>query len=84
MKALGAYQPLNILDADSSYGQVHFTRVLGWSANEYEVLNVKLRTQLKDRSLQLYPDMYVFTPALERWSRSATVSSLLVLTPMTE
>lgn len=58
MKTLGAYQLLNMLDAASSYGQAHFTRVLGWSANEYEVLSAKVRSQLKDRSLQLYSDLY--------------------------
>ena len=67
LKALGAYQLLNMLDAASSYGQAHFTRVLGWSATEYEVLSAKVRTQLKDRSLQLYSDLYVFAPAPERW-----------------
>lgn len=60
MKTLGAYQLLNMLDAASSYGQAHFTRVLGWSADEYTVLSAKVRDQLKDRSLQLYSDLYVF------------------------
>jgi hypothetical protein len=54
LKTMGAYQMVNMLDAASSYGQAHFTRVLGWSAEEYAVLNAKVRTQLKDRSLQLY------------------------------
>jgi hypothetical protein len=57
MKAVGAYQLMNMLDAASSYGQAHFTRVLGWSREEYAVLNAKVRTQLKDRSLQLYSDL---------------------------
>jgi hypothetical protein len=69
LKTLGAYQLLNMLDVASSYGQAHFTRVLGWSADEYEVLSANARTQLKDRGLQLYSDMYVFAPALERWSK---------------
>ena len=63
MKTLGAYQLLNMLDAASSYGQAHFTRVLGWSAEEYAVLSANVRDQLKDRTLQLYSDLYVLAPA---------------------
>lgn len=54
MKTMGAYQMMNMVDAASSYGQAHFTRVLGWLPEEYAVLNAKVRTQLKDRNLQLY------------------------------
>lgn len=61
MKTLGAYQLLNMLDAASSYGQAHFTRILGWSAAEYEVLSAKVRAELKDPKLQLYSDLYVFS-----------------------
>lgn len=57
-KAIGAYQMMNMLDAASSYGQAHFTRVLGWTVEEYTVLNAKVKTQLKDRGLQLYSDLY--------------------------
>ena len=57
MKTIGAYQLLNMLDAASSYGQAHFTRVLGWSPDEYAVLNAKVRTQLKDRSVQHYAEL---------------------------
>jgi hypothetical protein len=64
MKILGAYHLLNMLDAASSYGQAHFTRVLGWSAEEYAVLNAKVRSQMKDRNLQLYSNLYVFSQPL--------------------
>ncbi|KIM96259.1 hypothetical protein OIDMADRAFT_20703, partial [Oidiodendron maius Zn] len=37
---------LNMLDTASSYGQAHFTRVLGRSPQEYSVLNKKVRLQL--------------------------------------
>lgn len=57
MKTLGAYQLLNMMDAASSYGQAHFTRVLGWTAEEYEVLSTKVRTELQDPKLQLYSDL---------------------------
>lgn len=57
MKNLGTYMLLNMLDAASSYGQAHFTRVLGWTAQEYEILSGLVRTQLKDRKTQLYSDL---------------------------
>lgn len=57
MKTLGAYQLLNMLEAASAYGQAHFTRVLGWSAAEYDVLSASVRHTLKDPKLQLYSDM---------------------------
>jgi hypothetical protein len=57
MKTLGAYQLLNMLEAASAYGQAHFTRVLGWSAAEYDVLSASVRQTLKDPKLQLYSDM---------------------------
>lgn len=66
MKMIGAYQQQNMLDATSSYGQAHFTRVLGWSVEEYAVLGAKVRGQLKDSKLQLYSDLYV-PPYLAAW-----------------
>jgi hypothetical protein len=57
MKTIGSYQVLNMLDAASSYGQAHFTRVLRWSPEEYAVLSAKVRTQLKDRGLQLFSNL---------------------------
>jgi hypothetical protein len=83
MKTLGAYQLLNMLDAASSYGQAHFTRVLGWSADEYAVLSAKVRNQLKDRTLQLYSDLYVFAPALDSRVEQGVIL-VLVLTLATD
>jgi Methyltransferase domain len=83
MKTLGAYQLLNMLDAASSYGQAHFTRVLGWSADEYAVLSAKVRNQLKDRTLQLYSDLYVFAPALDSRGEQGVIL-VIVLTLATD
>ncbi|KAF8858394.1 TAM domain methyltransferase [Acephala macrosclerotiorum] len=58
MKKIGLYQQQNMLDASSSYGQAHFTRVLGWSVEEYNILSAKVRKELKDGSLRLYSDLY--------------------------
>jgi hypothetical protein len=57
MKTIGSYQVLNMLDAASSYGQAHFTRVLDRTPEEYAVLSAKVRTQLKDRGLQLFSNL---------------------------
>lgn len=43
-----------MLDSTSSYGSAHFTRVLGWSIDEYTVLSAKVRRELKNPNLQLY------------------------------
>lgn len=83
VKTLGEYQLLNMLDAASSYGQAHFTRVLGWSAAEYAVLSAKVRNQLKDRTLQLYSDLYVFAPALDSRGEEGVIL-VLVLTLVTD
>ena len=37
----------------------HFTRVLGWTAQEYDVFAAKVRTQMKMQSSKLYADLYV-------------------------
>lgn len=58
-----------MLDASSSYGQAHFTRVLGWSPQEYAVLSAGVRNEFKDRRLHLYSNLYVVygqKPALEK------------------
>ncbi|KAH6712790.1 putative methyltransferase [Leptodontidium sp. MPI-SDFR-AT-0119] len=51
--------PSKVLDASSSYGAAHFTRVLGWSSEEFEVLSAGVRGELKDRTLQLYSNLFV-------------------------
>jgi hypothetical protein len=48
-----------MLDASSSYGNAHFTRVLGWTNEEFEVLSAGVRGELKDKKLQLYSNLYV-------------------------
>lgn len=57
MKALGAFQLENMIGATSAYGQAHFTRVLEWSVEEYEVLSALVKSELRDRKTQLYSDM---------------------------
>ncbi|PVH89233.1 S-adenosyl-L-methionine-dependent methyltransferase [Cadophora sp. DSE1049] len=58
-KEIGIYQQQVMLDASSAYGAAHFTRVLGWTSEEFEVLSAGVRQELKDRTLQLYSNLYV-------------------------
>ncbi|KAH8764649.1 S-adenosyl-L-methionine-dependent methyltransferase [Hyaloscypha finlandica] len=61
LETLGMYQLANMLDGVSyfnKYGPTHFTRVLGWTAQEYDVFAAKVRTQMKMQSSQLYADLY--------------------------
>ena len=48
-----------MLDGSSSYGAAHFTRVLGWTSEEFEVLSAGVKRELKDRTLQVYSNLYV-------------------------
>ena len=48
-----------MLDGSSSYGAAHFTRVLGWTSEEFEMLSVSVKSELKDRTLQVYSNFYV-------------------------
>lgn len=47
-----------MLDASSAYGQAHFTRVLGWTPQEFAVLSAGVRNEIKDRSLHLYSNLF--------------------------
>ncbi len=58
-KEIGLYQQQNMLDASSAYGPAHFTRVLGWSPQEYEILSAGCRNELKDLRMQLYSNLFV-------------------------
>ncbi|RDW58231.1 S-adenosyl-L-methionine-dependent methyltransferase-10 [Coleophoma cylindrospora] len=59
LKEMGLFQQQNMLDASSSYGQAHFTRVLGWTLPEYLVLSAGVRKEMTDPKLHLYSDLFV-------------------------
>ncbi|CZT02882.1 related to TAM domain methyltransferase [Rhynchosporium agropyri] len=58
-KEIGLYQQQNMLDASSAYGAAHFTRVLEWSSEEFQVLSAGVRNEMKDKTAQLYSNLYV-------------------------
>lgn len=48
-----------MIDTSSSYGQAHFTRVLGWTKEEYDVLSANVRTELRNPKYHIYSKLYV-------------------------
>ncbi|TVY81903.1 Secondary metabolism regulator [Lachnellula suecica] len=58
-KEIGAYQQHNMLEAASAYGQAHFTRVLGWSPDEFLVLSAEVRKELKNLKYHLFSNLHI-------------------------
>ncbi|KAL1968075.1 hypothetical protein VTN77DRAFT_2205 [Rasamsonia byssochlamydoides] len=54
LKEIGKYQHAQQIEAVGTYTLALFTRVLGWTREEVEVLCAMVRNELKDRSLHLY------------------------------
>lgn len=54
---VGIYQREQMMEAAKAYGTAHFTRVLGWRNEEYQVLVGKVRKEMKDENLRLYSDL---------------------------
>lgn len=48
-----------MLDASSSYGSAHFTRVLGWHIDEFTVLSAGVKNEMKNTGLQLYCNYFI-------------------------
>lgn len=57
MKFVGIYQREQMMEAAKAYGTAHFTRVLGWLYEEYQVLAGEVRRETKDEGLKLYSDL---------------------------
>lgn len=53
------YMQANMMDASSAYGSAHFTRVLGWSIEEFMILSAGVKNELKDKSLQMYANLWI-------------------------
>ncbi|TEY71180.1 hypothetical protein BOTCAL_0099g00060 [Botryotinia calthae] len=58
-KEIGLYLQQNMLDATVAYGMAHFTRVLGWSPEEYQVLAAGVRNEFKDPRVHNWCNMYI-------------------------
>ncbi|KAJ5852200.1 uncharacterized protein N7529_011585 [Penicillium soppii] len=54
LKELGRYNQLNVLEGIPAYTYALFTRMLGWSRAEIEVLTAGLRKELRNTTLHLY------------------------------
>ncbi|KAF2136203.1 uncharacterized protein K452DRAFT_292578 [Aplosporella prunicola CBS 121167] len=58
-KLAGMYQREQMIEAASAYGTAHFTRVLGWSLQEYQVLSSRVRKEMRNEDLRLWSKLYV-------------------------
>jgi hypothetical protein len=56
---MGRYQQVQQIQAIDSYMPALFSRVLGWSKLEMEVLAAKTRNELKDRKIHMYVPFYL-------------------------
>ncbi|GAB1194037.1 hypothetical protein APSETT444_003276 [Aspergillus pseudonomiae] len=59
LKELGRYQQANMLEALEAYSLALFTRFLGWSVDQIQVLLVGVRRELLDRRLHIYSRYYL-------------------------
>lgn len=59
MKELGTYQQAMMLEALDAYSYALFTRVLGWTTVEIQVLLAGVRKELRDREFHGYSRFYV-------------------------
>lgn len=59
MKELGRFQQANMLEALDAYSLALFTRVLGWGVEEVQLLLMRVRNDLMDRSLHIYARFYL-------------------------
>lgn len=60
LKEIGRYQEVQLAQAIPAYTPALFTRVLGWTKEEVDVLCDLVGKELKDRSLHLYQEVHVF------------------------
>jgi hypothetical protein len=58
MKELGRYQQVMMLEALEAYSFALFTRVLGWSTPQIQLLLVGVRKELLDRNYHGYSRFY--------------------------
>ncbi|KAF7586778.1 hypothetical protein BBP40_008349 [Aspergillus hancockii] len=59
LKEMGRYQQANMLEALDAYSLALFTRFLGWSVEQIQLLLVGVRQELLDRRLHIYSRYYV-------------------------
>ena len=58
MKELGTYQLAMMLEALDAYSYALFTRVLGWTTLEIQLLLAGVRKELRDREFHGYSRFY--------------------------
>jgi DNA-directed RNA polymerase specialized sigma24 family protein len=58
MKELGRYQQAMMLEALDAYSYALFTRILGWSTAQIQVLLAGVRKELRDQKFHGYSRYY--------------------------
>ncbi|KAE8353477.1 S-adenosyl-L-methionine-dependent methyltransferase [Aspergillus coremiiformis] len=58
LKEIGKYQGVQELQVIDSYTPAVFSRILGWSQTELQVLMAKVKSELKDPSVHVYLPVY--------------------------
>ncbi|KKA22137.1 TAM domain methyltransferase [Rasamsonia emersonii CBS 393.64] len=58
LKEIGKYHQAQVIDAIGSYTPALFTRILGYTREEAEVLCVAVRNEIRDRTLHLYQEAH--------------------------
>ena len=59
LKEIGRYERAQVLDAVESYTLAMFTRVLGRSLQEAQVIMERVKCEMVDPTLHLYTDKYI-------------------------
>ncbi|OJJ79327.1 class I SAM-dependent methyltransferase [Aspergillus glaucus CBS 516.65] len=59
LKDLGRYHQVNMFEAIGPYCYALFTRILGWSKEEIEVMIAGIRKELRDPSVHVYTKVHV-------------------------
>lgn len=59
LKDLGRYHQVNMFEAIGPYCYALFTRILGWSKEEIEVMVAGIRKELRDPSVHVYTKVHV-------------------------
>ncbi|KAK2736184.1 hypothetical protein FQN57_000858 [Myotisia sp. PD_48] len=58
LKEIGKWHQAQVIQAVGAYTPALYTRYLGWTAEEVDVLCASVRTELKDKSLHLYQKVH--------------------------
>lgn len=53
---MGAFMTLQYTEGVDGFTKLPYTTILGWSENEVDIFNAKVRTQVKDKTIHAMQD----------------------------